>query len=166
MVTLTNSVSFVISCKTVSCSRFDLLPIVVTFLRSDLLQVLSILAMERPVSFAAEDIRDEKVLRSQAYQYKYLLTSVCRSRYFVLFHLSKEMMSFSVNTLPLTGSLATSMMIRFLATLFALRLPLPHSGSTILGGKVSLSFSKQEKVCLLSTLASKYLMLIPWYSTE
>jgi glucose-6-phosphate 1-dehydrogenase len=28
---------------------------------SDLLQVLSILTMERPVSFAAEDIRDEKV---------------------------------------------------------------------------------------------------------
>ena len=28
---------------------------------SDLLQVLSVIAMERPVSFAAEDIRDEKV---------------------------------------------------------------------------------------------------------
>lgn len=28
---------------------------------TDLLQVLSVLAMERPVSFAAEDIRDEKV---------------------------------------------------------------------------------------------------------
>jgi glucose-6-phosphate 1-dehydrogenase len=27
----------------------------------DLLQVLTILTMERPVSFAAEDIRDEKV---------------------------------------------------------------------------------------------------------
>lgn len=27
----------------------------------DLLQVLSVIAMERPVSFAAEDIRDEKV---------------------------------------------------------------------------------------------------------
>ena len=27
----------------------------------DLLQVLSIIAMERPVSFSAEDIRDEKV---------------------------------------------------------------------------------------------------------
>jgi len=27
----------------------------------DLLQVLSILTMERPVSFSAEDIRDEKV---------------------------------------------------------------------------------------------------------
>lgn len=30
----------------------------------DLLQVLSILTMERPVSFAAEDIRDEKVSRN------------------------------------------------------------------------------------------------------
>lgn len=58
-----NSVSFVISCKTVSYNRFALLPIALTFPRSDLLQVLSILAMERPVSFAAEDIRDEKVLR-------------------------------------------------------------------------------------------------------
>lgn len=29
----------------------------------DLLQVLSILTMERPVSFSAEDIRDEKVCR-------------------------------------------------------------------------------------------------------
>lgn len=27
----------------------------------DLLQVLSVLTMERPVSFSAEDIRDEKV---------------------------------------------------------------------------------------------------------
>lgn len=31
-------------------------------MRVDLLQVLSIVAMERPVSFAAEDIRDEKVI--------------------------------------------------------------------------------------------------------
>lgn len=31
--------------------------------RPDLLQVLSVLTMERPVSFAAEDIRDEKVMR-------------------------------------------------------------------------------------------------------
>lgn len=30
----------------------------------DLLQVLSILTMERPVSFSAEDIRDEKVSRA------------------------------------------------------------------------------------------------------
>lgn len=28
---------------------------------SDLLQVLTLLAMERPISFSAEDIRDEKV---------------------------------------------------------------------------------------------------------
>ncbi len=33
----------------------------VSFSRTDLLQTLSILAMERPVSFSAEDIRDEKV---------------------------------------------------------------------------------------------------------
>ena len=29
--------------------------------RTDLLQVLTLLAMERPISFSAEDIRDEKV---------------------------------------------------------------------------------------------------------
>lgn len=28
---------------------------------ADLLQVLTLLAMERPISFSAEDIRDEKV---------------------------------------------------------------------------------------------------------
>lgn len=34
----------------------------------DLLQVLSIIAMERPVSFSAEDIRDEKASPEQAHQ--------------------------------------------------------------------------------------------------
>ena len=34
----------------------------------DLLQVLSILTMERPVSFSAEDIRDEKVCPCICYQ--------------------------------------------------------------------------------------------------
>ena len=34
---------------------------VLTLCNADLLQVLSILTMERPVSFSAEDIRDEKV---------------------------------------------------------------------------------------------------------
>lgn len=34
----------------------------------DLLQVLSIIAMERPVSFSAEDIRDEKASAEQASQ--------------------------------------------------------------------------------------------------
>jgi len=33
--------------------------------RVDLLQVLSVLTMERPVSFSAEDIRDEKVTSCQ-----------------------------------------------------------------------------------------------------
>jgi glucose-6-phosphate 1-dehydrogenase len=31
------------------------------FVSSDLLQVLTLLAMERPISFSSEDIRDEKV---------------------------------------------------------------------------------------------------------
>ncbi|KAI9622550.1 hypothetical protein KEM48_007167 [Puccinia striiformis f. sp. tritici PST-130] len=34
---------------------------IVFYIQSDLLQVLSLLTMERPVSFSAEDIRDEKV---------------------------------------------------------------------------------------------------------
>ena len=34
---------------------------------ADLLQVLTILTMERPVSFAAEDIRDEKVRTLSVY---------------------------------------------------------------------------------------------------
>lgn len=36
---------------------------------SDLLQVLSILTMERPVSFSSEDIRDEKVSRSAIFSF-------------------------------------------------------------------------------------------------
>jgi len=40
---------------------FDEFGIIRDILQNHLLQVLSILAMERPVSFAAEDIRDEKV---------------------------------------------------------------------------------------------------------
>jgi hypothetical protein len=56
----TTSVSFVTSCKTVSFSdaRFQL---TVLTHGVDLLQVLTIISMERPISFSAEDIRDEKV---------------------------------------------------------------------------------------------------------
>ena len=56
-----NSELFVISSKIVSiyCSASHLEGVLMSV--PDLLQVLSILTMERPVSFAAEDIRDEKV---------------------------------------------------------------------------------------------------------
>lgn len=50
------------SCRTVSALSFVLLlPIDPTDSGADLLQVLTLLAMERPISFSAEDIRDEKV---------------------------------------------------------------------------------------------------------
>lgn len=38
--------------------------------RTDLCQVLSILTMERPFSFSAEDIRDEKVRRTRRIELK------------------------------------------------------------------------------------------------
>lgn len=60
-----NSASFGISCRIVRESPL-LNPYCRTLTldssaRKDLLQVLSVLTMERPVSFSAEDIRDEKV---------------------------------------------------------------------------------------------------------
>ena len=58
-------VSSVMSCRTVS-SRCRISPVSRSHYLSDLLQVLSILTMERPVSFSAEDIRDEKVSADQA----------------------------------------------------------------------------------------------------
>lgn len=62
--TLTSLVSSATSCKTVGRTCPPLLVSSRTDARppsSDLLQVLSILTMERPVSFSSEDIRDEKV---------------------------------------------------------------------------------------------------------
>ena len=61
-----SSVSFVISCKTVRFSSLIFLRLEFVTDQTfssivDLLQVLSILTMERPVSFSSEDIRDEKV---------------------------------------------------------------------------------------------------------
>ena len=57
-----NSASFGISCRIVRESPLSRIQLshADTF-RKDLLQVLTVLTMERPVSFAAEDIRDEKV---------------------------------------------------------------------------------------------------------
>lgn len=58
-VTLMSSASFVMSCRTVCLNWRELAPVILTF--ADLLQVLTLLAMERPISFSSEDIRDEKV---------------------------------------------------------------------------------------------------------
>jgi glucose-6-phosphate 1-dehydrogenase len=56
--TLTNLASSVMSCRTVSCAlQSHFTPLT----SPDLLQVLTLLTMERPISFSAEDIRDEKV---------------------------------------------------------------------------------------------------------
>ena len=79
----------------------------VTHVRVDLLQVLSILTMERPVSFSAEDIRDEKVC---------CVTTSCggvvtwvwyRSRCYARSQLSSQRTRFWGNTWVRTGSRAT-----------------------------------------------------------
>lgn len=58
--TLTSLASFATSCRTVRRpSAHNMMRL--STRGTDLLQVLSILTMERPFSFAAEDIRDEKV---------------------------------------------------------------------------------------------------------
>lgn len=56
----TTLVLFVTSCRTVSFPMQDGRLAVLTHY-IDLLQVLTIIGMERPISFSAEDIRDEKV---------------------------------------------------------------------------------------------------------
>lgn len=52
--------SSVMSCRTVRFPNCQgVIPVILTLV--DLLQVLTLLAMERPISFSSEDIRDEKV---------------------------------------------------------------------------------------------------------
>jgi hypothetical protein len=61
-VTLMNLASFETSCKTVCQTKGDWSPLGEKLsVHLDLLQVLTLLAMERPISFSSEDIRDEKV---------------------------------------------------------------------------------------------------------
>jgi glucose-6-phosphate 1-dehydrogenase len=60
VVTLTSLASFVMSCRTV-CLFDSVFGVTLTVGDLDLLQVLTLLTMERPISFSAEDIRDEKV---------------------------------------------------------------------------------------------------------
>jgi hypothetical protein len=55
-----NSASSVTLCRTV-CLPCPLVRRHTDLALLDLLQVLTLLAMERPISFSAEDIRDEKV---------------------------------------------------------------------------------------------------------
>jgi hypothetical protein len=67
VVTLTSSASSVMSCKTVGATIRSGLEGDETDLALDLLQVLTLLAMERPISFSSEDIRDEKVRRRNCF---------------------------------------------------------------------------------------------------
>ena len=58
-----NSASFATSCRTVRLSISNM--VTNAEISIDLLQVLTLLAMERPISFSSEDIRDEKVMSSE-----------------------------------------------------------------------------------------------------
>jgi glucose-6-phosphate 1-dehydrogenase len=60
-VTLMSLVLSVMSCKTVCATTGTQLLDESPDFALDLLQVLTLLAMERPISFSSEDIRDEKV---------------------------------------------------------------------------------------------------------
>ena len=68
----------------------------------DLMQTLSVLAMERPKSFSSEDIRDEKVSTDPQ------CTLTSRSRSYNPSHLSKRARSYWVSTLLPVTSLDTS----------------------------------------------------------
>lgn len=123
----------------------------------DLLQVLSILTMERPVSFAAEDIRDEKVCDKFYRLIKcWFLTQFTpvtnRSRFYVRSHLLNAKTRCLVSMSEQMESPAISTMTRsHLNPSAPLTLPLP-SGSTTLVGKACLSSSRQAKVNSRSAL--------------
>jgi len=164
--TLMNSVSFVISCKTVRFLFFPFCSSTCNWRVScsiiDLLQVLSILTMERPVSFSSEDIRDEKVrfalelnLRTK-FWYSIRLCSY-RSRCFDTSLRSSLKTFSSVNTLLESQRMERTNLVTSKMTLFprdqsALRSLLPSFTSTRRGGKVFLSSSKLEKVRLTFSL--------------
>ncbi|MCO5604668.1 hypothetical protein L7F22_058838 [Adiantum nelumboides] len=93
----------------------------------DLSQVLSLISMERPKSFSAEHIRDEKV--------KVLKTVPA----------IEPRMCSSASTLPMATSLATRMMTPSPRTPIAPRLPHWRSLSTTKGGRVFPSSSRQVK---------------------
>lgn len=115
----------------------------------DLLQVLSVLTMERPVSFSAEDIRDEKVIHFSAGAGHRVFNSLlyfCRSRSFVQFLPSNETTACSANTLLRMASPVTLMMTLSPPIQSALPTLPPRSGSITPAGKVSRSFSRPAKV--------------------
>ena len=119
-----------------------------TFNTVDLLQVLSILTMERPVSFAAEDIRDEKV------RFLYFFLSrhhgnafTFRSKSCAPSRLSSVKTPSLASMSPRMVSQATLTTIQSRRTLYVPLSPLRHCGSTIRDGRVFPSSSKPEKVC-------------------
>ncbi len=102
----------------------------------DLLQVLSILTMERPVSFAAEDIRDEKVRLSQAIRGTECLMCINRLKFFVQFRPLNRRIASLASTLGPTASPDTLMMTPSHPTPTAPPLLPALCGSTIHDGKV------------------------------
>lgn len=117
----------------------------------DLLQVLSVLTMERPVSFSAEDIRDEKVTSGHP-----TISGVpleiriepdeIRSKFFVLSPQLRGQIPYWDNTSQRTGSRDTWMMILSLVIRFARRSLRQLCGSTTHGGKAFPLFSRPVKV--------------------
>jgi glucose-6-phosphate 1-dehydrogenase len=105
---------------------------------ADLLQVLSILTMERPVSFSAEDIRDEKVFTFGEIIYQFQQNS--RSKSSGVSHQLRAKTPCSVNTCLPMASPVTSMMTPSRGTQSALPLLPRLSGFIILDGKASRSF--------------------------
>jgi len=69
----TSSESSVMLCRTVGASSPHWPNKELIFV--DLLQVLTLLTMERPISFSAEDIRDEKVSVNTTSRFGFRLTS-------------------------------------------------------------------------------------------
>lgn len=77
---------------------FDDFGIIRDVMQNHLLQVLTIIAMERPISFSAEDIRDEKVGKSLAHSSERRLTSfLSRFAFSVVSQLSSQRMSSSAS---------------------------------------------------------------------
>ncbi|SRR6266550_9114884 len=108
--------------------------------RLDLLQVLSILTMERPVSFAAEDIRDEKVCCFHCAVVHTPLDAPKRSKFCVPFRPSNAATPSLVNTSLQMESQVTWMIAPCHQTPRAPRLLFALSGLTTPGGRVFLSF--------------------------
>jgi hypothetical protein len=120
--------------------------------------------MERPVSFAAEDIRDEKVGGQYTVNYLSLMYST-RSKFCGLSRPLNVMTLFSASTWLRTANPDISRTIPFRPTLSVRPSLPPPSGSITQDGKVSRSFSGLAKVCVLLVASANGPSLIPCFST-